>query len=156
MPDWKRLSQSVPKHNGHLRFLISWRKLKFEGWFSWEISEAEKREGDVMYMSPCPLISQQDKDIIAALLCSSLGESQFKTSNERTIEKDIKRHWHRNGKNIWLERKRECHREREKAFQVDRDKVRDNDRIQTLERCVCVCVCGVGADIHHHRSGVWL
>lgn len=26
------------------------------------------------------------------------------------------------------------------AFQVDRDKVRDNDRIQTLERIVGVCV----------------
>lgn len=52
----------------------------------------------------------------------------------------MKRHWHRNGKNRWSERKRECHREREKAFQVDRDKVRDNDRIQTLEKSVCVCV----------------
>lgn len=29
-------------------------------------------------------------------------------------------------------------KERENAFQVDRDKVRDNDRIQTLERIVCV------------------
>lgn len=33
--------------------------------------------------------------------------------------------------------------------------MRDNDRIQTLEKSVCVCVCGVGADIHHHGSGVY-
>lgn len=33
--------------------------------------------------------------------------------------------------------------------------MRDNDRIQTLERSVCVRVCGVGADIHHRGSGVY-
>lgn len=72
-------------------------------------------KADVMYMSPRPLISQQrQRRYCCTPLFSSFGESQFKTSNERTIEKEMKRHWHRNGKNRRSERKGERHRERER------------------------------------------
>ncbi len=93
MPDRKRLSQSVPKHNGppqipHL--------MKGES----SLKDGFPEKADVMYMSPRPLISQQrQRRYFCTPLFSSLSESQFKTSNERTIEKEMKRHWHRNGKN---------------------------------------------------------